>query len=278
MATITGLTAVRMLAIEAASVISGLVRSSDGHLILTKKDGSTVDAGSVVGPQGPQGPPGTMTAASAGGDLTGSTYPNPVIAPLKVTTAKIADLAVTDAKIANGTITDGSVAAANKDGAANKASMRTLGTGAQQAAAGNHTHLSLANASFMDRTASAVQSIPDSAFTKVLLPNGTLENIDYSGGDFTINFAGVYLLTPLFTFAANATGRRILLTKINGAESYRMEQSPTINNLNGLSFAQLYRFNVGDTFNMTVWQNSGAALNSYVTVPSIGMQAVRVAA
>src|ERR1051325_1358257 len=58
---------------------------------------------------------------SASGDLTG-TYPGPTIAAL----------AVTDAK----------VAAANKDGTAGTPSMRTLGTGAQQAAAGNDSRLS----------------------------------------------------------------------------------------------------------------------------------------
>jgi len=49
----------------------------------------------------------------------------------------IANLAITAAKIANATITDVQVAAANKDGAAGTASMRTLGSGAAQAMAGN---------------------------------------------------------------------------------------------------------------------------------------------
>jgi hypothetical protein len=63
MTTVTGLTADRMLAIEAASVIDGDVVS--GNLILTKHDGSTINAGSVIGPAGPQGPPGSMTSVVA---------------------------------------------------------------------------------------------------------------------------------------------------------------------------------------------------------------------
>lgn len=48
MATVTGLTATRMLAIEAASVVSGTVNGS-GHLILTTHDGTSIDAGYVWG-------------------------------------------------------------------------------------------------------------------------------------------------------------------------------------------------------------------------------------
>lgn len=44
MATVTGLTAARMIEIEAASVVSGTINAS-GHLILTKHDGATIDAG-----------------------------------------------------------------------------------------------------------------------------------------------------------------------------------------------------------------------------------------
>jgi microcystin-dependent protein len=77
MATITGLTADRMLAIEASSVVDGDVVS--GHLILTKHDGSTIDAGSVLGPTGPQGPVGPAGGLIPG-ELRlwpGSTLPDP---------------------------------------------------------------------------------------------------------------------------------------------------------------------------------------------------------
>jgi hypothetical protein len=74
----------------------------------------------VAASAGAGGPP----TGAAGGDLAGSTYPNPIIAPL----------AVTDAK----------VAAANKDGTAGTPSMRTIGTGALQAMAGNTRHDTIA--------------------------------------------------------------------------------------------------------------------------------------
>ena len=60
MATITGLTAARMLAIEAACVVDGEVVGDD--LILTRQDSSTINAGDVRGPAGPTG--------AAGSDLT----------------------------------------------------------------------------------------------------------------------------------------------------------------------------------------------------------------
>lgn len=59
MATITGLTADRMIEIEGASVISGAIVAN--HLILTKFDGTTIDAGLLPpGPQGPEGPAGGL--------------------------------------------------------------------------------------------------------------------------------------------------------------------------------------------------------------------------
>jgi len=68
MATITGLTAERMLGIEAESVVDGEVRG-DGHLWLIKHDGSEIDAGPVLGPPGPAGPSGPAAISAIPGEV-----------------------------------------------------------------------------------------------------------------------------------------------------------------------------------------------------------------
>lgn len=65
MATVTGLTAERMLEIEGATVVSGQIVG--GHLILTKFDGTTIDAGAL--PPGPTGPMGPSGIASIPGEI-----------------------------------------------------------------------------------------------------------------------------------------------------------------------------------------------------------------
>ena len=68
MAEITGMTAAAMEAIAADVVVGGTVNGS-GHLILTKQDASTIDAGDVTGPTGatgPTGPEGPLGIAPTG--------------------------------------------------------------------------------------------------------------------------------------------------------------------------------------------------------------------
>jgi microcystin-dependent protein len=64
MATITGFTAARMLEIEDGTIVDAEVVG--GELILTRHDGTTVNAGPVTGPAGPVGP-----AGPAGGLIPG---------------------------------------------------------------------------------------------------------------------------------------------------------------------------------------------------------------
>lgn len=54
MATVTGLTAERMIESENMSVVGGDIVGD--NLVLTTRGGDTINAGSVRGPQGPQGP------------------------------------------------------------------------------------------------------------------------------------------------------------------------------------------------------------------------------
>jgi hypothetical protein len=68
-ATVTGLTKERMLEIEAASVVGGVVNGA-GHLILERQDESTIDAGSVIGPSGPSGNVIVCTSSTRPGSPT----------------------------------------------------------------------------------------------------------------------------------------------------------------------------------------------------------------
>jgi microcystin-dependent protein len=77
MATVTGLTADRMLEIEAASIIDGEI--VDGKLILTKHDGTQIDAGNVEGPAGPPGPQGFSSIPGEVKLWPGSVLPDPAV-------------------------------------------------------------------------------------------------------------------------------------------------------------------------------------------------------
>lgn len=72
MTTVTGFTAARMQAIEDGTVTTGAV-NDDGDLILTHHDGSTTNAGNVIGPPGAPGADGGGGGGS--GTPTGAMLP-----------------------------------------------------------------------------------------------------------------------------------------------------------------------------------------------------------
>jgi hypothetical protein len=152
-------------ALTSADAGTGYLTEDDGHLHVW--DGTAwIDAGPIRGPTGltgpagadgqdgaagatgPQGPAGATGPKGDKGDTgdpgaTGATGPSGVIsvtAPIhNAGTSTAADLSL-DA------LTDANVATANKDGTAGTPSLRTLGTGAAQAAAGNDSRLSARSA------------------------------------------------------------------------------------------------------------------------------------
>jgi hypothetical protein len=178
--TIRGLTAQAMQAYRNAQIVSAAVRNN--ILYLKKADGSEFTAGTVGGIQGP---PGDITVSPASGDLAGN-YPSPTIRDRAITSVKVALAAL------NGSHMDPVIL----DGAANVKSLRSLGTGALQAAPGNHTHaIPLIRTGLVQHTASAVNTKtivaypnqwPEGYFgsgvipTVILTPDSTVpENIPY---------------------------------------------------------------------------------------------------
>lgn len=89
MATVTGKTAAAMDAIANNVVVSGTVNGS-GHLILTKQDTTTIDAGNVVGPTGATGATGA-SGATASIDTIATN--NPTLADWSNSSHKITNVA-----------------------------------------------------------------------------------------------------------------------------------------------------------------------------------------
>lgn len=133
-----------LIAATAADTVARVAVGPDGQIL-------TADSSSAAGVKWAAAPSGDP---AVGGDLSGTASNAQIVAGAVGTTELAAD-AVTSAKIAAGTIVDNDVAAANKDGAAGTASMRTLGTGSSQAAAGNHTHSGVYEPADADLTAIA---------------------------------------------------------------------------------------------------------------------------
>ena len=94
MATITGMTAAAMNAIAEECIISGTVNGS-GHLILTKQDLSTIDAGNVKGATGATGPAGANGTNGTDGSTASLDYlstHNPTAGDVSLNTHKLTNV------------------------------------------------------------------------------------------------------------------------------------------------------------------------------------------
>lgn len=84
---------------------------------------------------------------SVDGTLKTGSITNGAVADNTLTSSKLVNNTITGAKLVNGTLTDTQIASANIDGAAGTPSLRTLGTGANQAMPGNAVVMPGAHAS-----------------------------------------------------------------------------------------------------------------------------------
>lgn len=106
MATATGYTAARMKAIEDSCITSGAVLLD--HLVLTRHDGTTIDAGNVRGLKGDKGDPGTPGLNAAPGDVNATPNTTPIRTSdgrVKTAPATQSDDAVQLARLTDGTKT-----------------------------------------------------------------------------------------------------------------------------------------------------------------------------
>lgn len=120
---------------------------------------------------------------------------------------KIAATTITAANIVAGTLTDTQVAAANKDGTAGTASLRTLGSGALQATAGNDARLSDTRVP----TDGSVTGGTAGAGVKIAASTITLANLSAT---LLSQAAGVESLRQLGFLAANALAGTTRLDQI----------------------------------------------------------------
>lgn len=237
MGTITGYTAAHMAAIEAACIVAGAVDLS-GHLQLTRHDGSSFDAGSVIGPAGPSTsvPPGTMlrfggVGTPAGGFLLcdGSSY---------LRTDYPALFAVIGTKY-------GSIDASHFNVPDN----------------GGWRGISTDTTSILNSTFTKLSGWSSDTASGYTSKNGKYYN--YTPGTFTMVTPGEYDIFAQNTWAADASGGRFLLTiRKNGTEMVRSDITMGTRSVpKALNLSKSFMIAANDTIEVWIFQTTGATIS-----------------
>lgn len=118
--------------------------------------------------------------------------------------------------------------------------------------------------------ATAVQSIPNNAFTSVTFDTETFDydNSHTTTSRYTAGTAGVYLVSGQCGFVGNATGARDIQLAVNGTAYSDSENGfatvPNAGNIGLVIATDLVQLNVGDYLELQVFQSSGGALNTLI--------------
>lgn len=113
----------------------------------------------------------------------------------------------------------------------------------------------------------ASQSINDStvqtlAFNSERYDTDTIHDNVTNNSRLTCKTAGKYLICFTIAFATNATGDRSINIMLNGTTNIGSSRcKPAAATYTILTGATIYNLTVNDYVEMTVWQNSGGALN-----------------
>lgn len=127
---------------------------------------------------------------------------------------------------------------------------------------------------------SAVQAIPNAGFTAMSWANRTdvtERSVTAGSAGFTIIAPGIYSINATPTFATNATGQRHSYISVNGTNAAQGASVAPQSQLARLNCSAILSLAAGDVVNVSLYQNSGAALNTDIGDGTCTLTIARIA-